>query len=190
MKKFLFILAAIVLTMTACQTAPAEAVVVTVVHTQLVPATIMVEATRVVEVIRTVEATRLVEVVREVVVTATPAPTATPTLTATPAPSGASSTNDGFTPPSGLPTEKVVGISVLKVINETDETLIVSIGGRKSLRLQVAGGSSGLWELPEGTYTYSVYRDTRLLYSGDFSLTNPDKHDLVLMTNKAAFREP
>ncbi|GAB4401297.1 MAG: hypothetical protein OHK0052_24830 [Anaerolineales bacterium] len=135
MKKLLFTLATLLLTITACQAAPAEPVIVTVVQTQLVPATVMVEVTRIVEVVQTVEATRLVEVV----VTATPAPTQPPTPTLTPIPLGGGSPagGDNFTAPdNALPTEKVSGVSVLKVINETRETLVVSIQGDKTRLLQ------------------------------------------------------
>ncbi|GAB4498576.1 MAG: hypothetical protein OHK0052_12160 [Anaerolineales bacterium] len=56
--------------------------------------------------------------------------------------------------------------------------------------MQVGGESSGLWIIPEGRYTYQVFRDGVLLYGGTMSLTNPDKHDLVLKENKAVFRVP
>ncbi len=166
-----------------CSASPqpsATPVIVTVVST------VPVEVTRIVEVPQTVEVTRQVVVTQIVEVPVTPAPTATVAATSTPT---AAAFVAAF-PTATFPEGKVQGYSYLKIINETEDLLTVTIDGPIFGAYSVSGNASIIKEVKEGTYTYVVEHEARIIYRGTMKITNPDKHELVLHDDKAVFRVP
>jgi hypothetical protein len=159
------------------------------------PAVVTVEKTVPVEVTRLVQQT--VEVTRQVIettivqvpvtvtpipalqITATPVPSATPTfyylpITATPT----------------VPTEKSEGFAYLKLINETPDLLQIELDGPSAQTYALTGNGSVFRVVPWGTYQYVVMRDQRILYRGEITLHNADKHEFKLYEDKANFLIP
>jgi hypothetical protein len=149
------------------------------------PAVVTVEKTVPVEVTRLVQQT--VEVTRQVIettivqvpVTVTPVPSATPTfyylpITATPT----------------VPTEKSEGFAYLKLINETPDLLQIELDGPSAQTYALTGNGSVFRVVPWGTYQYVVMRDQRILYRGEITLHNADKHEFKLYEDKANFLIP
>lgn len=163
--------------------------VVTVVHT------VPVEVTRLVEIVSTVEVDREVIVTQivEVPVTVTLMPTPEATLTPQPFPTlvqGPTYTPGVFVPADYDPNEKKPGFAPLKVINETQDRLGVTVSGARAFAIVVSGNGSVTEIVPEGEFFYTVWRDEQIAYQGSFRVTNPDKHELVLREDKAVFRVP
>lgn len=175
-------------------TPPATPEVITVIQTQPVEVTRIVEIPQTVEVIREVMVTSVVEVP----VTVTPLPTAvetaTPTATATPEPTATPVITLVYTPAwfkTPPPGEKVPGISLLHVINETNQTLSVEISGPIYKNYTLSPGTKAVEILPEGHYAYKVYNAAKkLLYTGEMFISNPDKFQLKLREGKAVFWVP
>lgn len=184
---FLAILIALVLSSCAGNPSPAvETVIVTVVNT------VPVEITRIVEVQKTVEVTRQVVVTQqvEIPVTVTPSPTpeSSPTPENTPAP-----TTAAFIPAAATPTfpdEKVAGFSLLKLVNETDNNLMVNISGPFQQSYPIGSHLERVDTVKEGKYTYTVLRDGQVIFRGTMNFTNPDKHELHIREDKVVFLVP
>jgi hypothetical protein len=182
---FLFGAGAFVLT--ACASTPAESPVIT----QVVE--VPVEVTRLVEVQSTIEITREVVVTQLVEVPVTVTPTATPEFSATPEYTATPTLGPTFTPGIVVPStisEKKHGFAPLKVINETTDNLLVIVSGDLYVEIAVSAERSLSVIVPEGSFTYTVWRSEQLIYGGSFRVTNPDKHELVLRQDKAVFRVP
>ncbi|MEJ2266592.1 MAG: hypothetical protein P8X95_24360 [Anaerolineales bacterium] len=165
---------------------PAATVIVTVVST------IPVEVTRVVEVQRTVEVTREVVLTQivEVPVTVTPSPS--PQLSPTPTVlSNASGPRVVAASPSPtFPREKVEGFSHLKLVNQTADNLVVGITGPFEHSYALSADSDRIVPVMEGNYTYTVWRQEQVLFTGQMNITNPDKHELHIRQDKVVFLVP
>jgi quercetin dioxygenase-like cupin family protein len=173
-----------------CSSAPtATSQVVTVVNT------VPVEVTRVVEVLSTVEITREVIVTQIVEIPVTVTPTVTSAASATPEPTATLQLLPTYTPLIPIPTDydptaKEPGFAPLKVINETSNTMTVVVSGPVYASIVAPHGGSVIQVVAEGSYQYTVWQGDTQVYAGEFSVTNPDKHELILRTDKAVFRMP
>ena len=159
------------------------------------PAVVTVEKTVPVEVTRIVEQT--VEVTRQVVETAivqvpvTVTPTPTPQVNATPEPSVTPPTHSLPIPATPtLPTEKEGGFAYLKLINETRDLLHIELDGPSYQTYELTGNGSLFRVVPWGTYSYVVMRDQQILYRGQITLHNSDKHEFKFYEDKANFLIP
>lgn len=181
------ILAALLLSSCAGNTTPAvETVVVTVVNT------VPVEITRIVEIEKTVEVTRQVVVTQEVEVPVTVTPSPTPENSPTPE-STATPTAPAFITAEATPTfpqEKVEGFSFLKLVNETDNNLVVNISGPFQQSYPIGSHLERVETVKEGQYTYMVLQDGRVIFRGTMNFTNPDKHELHIREDKVVFLVP
>jgi hypothetical protein len=181
------ILAALLLSSCANSSSPAiETVVVTVVNT------VPVEITRIVEVEKTVEVTRQVVVTQEVEVPVTVTPSPTPENSPTPE-STATPTAPAFITAEATPTfpqEKVEGFSFLKLVNETDNNLVVNISGPFQQSYPIGSHLERVETVKEGQYTYMVLQDGRVIFRGTMNFTNPDKHELHIREDKVVFLVP
>lgn len=186
----------IVLVTAGCSSEAVQTVVVTVVNTVPVEVTRMVEVQQTVEVIQEVVVTEIVEV--QVPVTVTPVPEPEETTTSEPSPV-ASVVSGGEVPVAqATPTfdvnefqnQKIQGFAPLKVINETESLLTVTVQGAAYLEVTVGSHNSAIQVIPEGEYTYTVWEEGELRYSGTLRLTNPDKHELVIYNNRVVFKVP
>jgi hypothetical protein len=181
------ILAALLLSSCASSSSPAiETVVVTVVNT------VPVEITRIVEVEKTVEVTRQVVVTQEVEVPVTVTPSPTPENSPTPE-STATPTAPAFITAEATPTfpqEKVEGFSFLKLVNETDNNLVVNISGPFQQSYPIGSHLERVETVKEGQYTYMVLQDGRVIFRGTMNFTNPDKHELHIREDKVVFLVP
>jgi hypothetical protein len=159
------------------------------------PAVVTVEKTVPVEVTRIVQQT--VEVTRQVIetsivqvpvtVTSTPIPpvTTTPETSVTP--------TVHYLPVSvtpTVPTAKEEGYAYLKLINETRDLLHIELDGPSYQTYTLTGNGSLFRVVPWGTYNYVVMRDQRILYRGEITLHNADKHEFKLYEDKANFLIP
>ena len=165
---------------------PPETVVVTVIST------FPVEVTRVLEVQKTIEVTREVVVTQFVEVPVTVTPTPSPQLSPTPTilfnatgPRGAAAS-----PSPTFPKEKVEGFSHLKLVNQTAGNLVVGISGPFEQSYALSADSDRLVPVMEGNYTYTVWRQEQVLFTGQMNITNPDKHELHIHQNKVVFLVP
>lgn len=179
-----------------CSPAASEPVVVTVINTVPVEVTRLVEVQRTVEVVREVVVTEIVEVQVPVTVTAVLEEGATPTPQASPVPSegaGAGSAVVYASPTIDLNAfkdQKVQGFAPLKVINETGSTLTVVVNGPTYLSMVLGGHSSTIEIVAEAEYSYAVWEENEIIYSGTMRFTNPDKHELVIHNNRVVFKVP
>jgi len=164
----------------------AESLLVTVVQT------VPVEVTRVVEVHKTVEVTRQVVITQlvPVLVTSTPGLAEQATATQTPAALLTLETPTPATPTPTFPQEKVKGFSILLVVNETDDDLVVELSGTVERSLLFRGPSQALERVKEGDYAYIVWRQSQVLFQGTFKITNPDKFELHIRKDKVVFLVP
>lgn len=159
------------------------------------PQTITLVETVPVEVTRLVEVERLVEVTREVPVTVvveqpvTVTPSATPQVSPTPEPS-ATPTFTLLLATATVPEGKVEGWAPLKVHNRTDVRLTLEISGAANHTFVLSAGDEEMRTVPEGDYTYIVSSELGRMYTGSFSITNPDKHELIMREDKAVFWMP
>jgi hypothetical protein len=159
------------------------------------PAVVTVEKTVPVEVTRIVQQT--VEVTRQVIETSivqvpvTLTPTPAPQITATPVPSATPTIHYlPVTATPTVPTEKVEGFAYLKLINETPGLLHIELDGPSFQTYALTGNGSLFRVVPWGTYQYVVMRDQRILYRGEITLHNADKHEFKLYEDKANFLIP
>ena len=159
------------------------------------PAVVTVEKTVPVEVTRIVQQT--VEVTRQVIETSivqvpvTLTPTPTPPITETPIPSATPTIHYlPITATPTVPTEKVEGFAYLKLINETRDLLQVELDGPSYQTYTLSGNGSLFRVVPWGTYKYVVMRDQRILYRGEITFHNSDKHEFKLYEDKANFLIP
>jgi len=159
-------------------------VVVTVVETVPVEVTRLVEIPMTVEVTRQVVATQIVQVP----VTLTPPPGATPTQA--PSPLAALASTTPLSPTPTFPLEKVKGYSVLLVVNETDDDLVVEIDGPVDRSFLFKGPSKILEKVKEGKYAYTVLRHDQIIYQGTINITNPDKFELHIRADRVVFLVP
>jgi hypothetical protein len=161
--------------------APAQTPVVVTVEK-----TVPVEVTRLIP--QTVEVTRQVieTAIVQVPVTVTPAPT--PQVTATPAPSATPTIF--YLPITAMPTAKEEGFAYLKLINETRDLLQIELDGPSYLTYSLTGNGSLFRVVPWGTYSYVVMRDQQILYRGEITMHNADKHEFKLYEDKANFLIP
>jgi hypothetical protein len=151
--------------------------------------TVPVEVTRVVQ--QTVEVTRQVIETAIVQVPVTVTPTPTPAITATPEPSATPTVH--YLPISAtptVPTEKVEGYAYLKLINETRDLLHIELDGPSYQTYALTGNGSLFRVVPWGTYNYVVMRDQQILYRGEITLHNADKHEFKFYEDKANFLIP
>jgi hypothetical protein len=184
------LLGAILLAAGGCTPGPAAiSQVVTVVQTIPVEVTRLVEIVSTVEVDREVIVTQIVEIPVTVTPTNTLEATLTPEATATLIP-GPTFTEGAFVPADYDPNNKKPGLAPLKVINETDDRLTVAISGARAFTIVLNGNDSTIEIVPEGEFSYTVWRNEQIAYQGSFRVTNPDKHELVLREDKAVFRVP
>jgi hypothetical protein len=177
----------IILVITGCHPgtpATPDTGVVTVVET------VPVEVTRLVEVPITVEVTRQVVVNQTVQIPVTIIPTTEAIPTQIPTPIPVVSTSIPPSPTPTFPLEKVEGYSVLLVVNETSDDILVNIDGPISRSFPFKGQSKILEKVKEGEYTYMVIRDESVIYQGKFNITNPDKFELHIRANKVVFFMP
>lgn len=164
---------------------------------EIVVTEVPVEVTRLVDVIQTVEVTREVVLTVEVPVTVTPQPTPTPD------PAGQATQPDLPTvtatlpaltpiyPTSTVPSQKTEGFAPLRVTNETDVRYVLEISGARYERFDLVPGMVDMRIVPEGEYSYLVRDvDGRVVFSGSFRITNPDKHELKIRENRVVFLVP
>lgn len=169
--------------------------VVTVVETIPVEVTRLVEVTQLVEITQEVIVTEIVEI--PVTVTPQP-PTDTPaaelpTETSSP-PSNtpiSPSSDDTQSPDSKFtPEARGNGWLPFFIENQTDSKLgIVASGPIPFDRVIWNGQTIRVW-LNEGTYNYSVWEGDSHKYSGSFTITNIDKHQLFLREKDGKFWYP
>jgi hypothetical protein len=159
------------------------------------PVVVTVEKTVPVEVTRLVQQT--VEVTRQVIETAivqvpvTVTPTPTPPITATPEPSATPTVYYlPITATPTVPTEKEEGYAYLKLINETRNLLQIELDGPSYQTYTLTGNGSLFRVVPWGTYKYVVMQDQNILYRGEITLHNADKHEFKLYEDKANFLIP
>lgn len=152
--------------------------------------TLPVEVTRLVEVPVTVEVTRQVIVNQTVQVPVTVTPTPEATQTQTPSLLVTLTTPMPPSPTPTFPLEKVEGYSVLLVVNETGDDLVVEIYGPVDRGFTFKGSSKILEKVKEGLYTYRVIKQEQIIYQGSFNITNPDKFELHIRSNKVVFLMP
>lgn len=188
----IYLIIFIAVMLSACSSPVPAPQVVTVVNTVPVEVTRLVEVERTVLVITEVVSTQIVEVPVTVTPTATLEATPAPQATATQVVDG--SIVVGFGTPT-LPAdefkdEKVQGYSILKVINESPDDLIVTVSGPEMQTLAVSSGKSINQVILEGEYLYFVERDNKVIFQGLIQLTNPDKHELVLRKDIVIYRVP
>ena len=164
----------------------AERILATVVQT------VPVEVTRLVEVEKTVEVTRQVVITQLVTSLATSTPSIMELATAsqTPAALLTLETPTPATPTPTFPQEKVKGFSILLVVNETDDDLVVELSGTVERSLLFRGPSQALERVKEGDYAYIVWRQSQVLFQGTFKITNPDKFELHIRKDKVVFLVP
>jgi hypothetical protein len=151
--------------------------------------TVPVEVTRIVQ--QTVEVTRQVIETAIVQVPVTVTPTPTQPVTATPEPSATPTVH--YLPVSvtpTVPTTKEEGYAYLKLINETRDLLQIELDGPSYQTYTLTGNGSLFRVVPWGTYRYVVTRDQRILYRGEITLHNADKHEFKLYEDKANFLIP
>lgn len=165
---------------------PAQTVVVTMVSTFPVEVTRIVEVQQTVEVTREVLITQFVEV--PVTVTPTPSPQLSPTPTAPLSSSGPRAV--AASPSPTFPKEKVEGFSHLKLVNQTADNLVVGISGPFEQSYALSADSDRLVPVMEGNYTYTVWRQEQVLFTGQMNITNPDKHELHIRKDKVVFLVP
>jgi len=169
-----------------------ETVVVTV------EKTVPVEVTRLVPVEQTVEVTRQVQVTQlvEVPVTTTPVPTITVEATAAPATQPANTTAPqdlvypSITPSPTFPEGKAEGFAPLKMVNETDDNLVLTINGPFQQSYSLPGKQTMIKTVKEGQYDYTVTREGKIIFRGTINITNPDKHEIHIRTGKVVFLVP
>jgi hypothetical protein len=161
----------------------------------LTPVVVTVEKTVPVEVTRLVQQT--VEVTRQVIETAivpvpvTVTPIPTQLITATPEPSTTPTVYYlPITATPTVPTEKVEGFAYLKLINETPDLLHIELDGPSYQIYALTGNGSLFLVVRWGTYKYVVMRDQRILYRGEITLHNADKHEFKFYEDKANFLIP
>ena len=152
--------------------------------------TVPVVVTQLVEVPITVEVTRQVVVNQTVQVPVTIIPVTEAIPTQTPSPILIVNTSIPPTPTPTFPLEKVAGYSVLLVVNETSDDIVVNIDGPISRSFPFKGQSKILEKVKEGKYTYMVIRDEMIIYQGSINITNPDKFELHIRANKVVFFMP
>lgn len=175
----------------ATQTVP-ETVVVTVENT------VPVEVTRLVPVEQTVEVTRQVLVTQlvEVPVTVTEEPTATVEATMEPTAQPASTTVSQeivyptLIPSPTFPQEKSEGFAPLKIVNETNESLVLNINGPFQQSYNLNGKQQMIRTVKEGQYDYTVTREGKIIFRGTINITNPDKHEIHIRAGKVVFLVP
>jgi hypothetical protein len=152
--------------------------------------TVPVEVTRLVEVINTVEVTR--QVLATVIVEVPMTPAATPTAPRPPTQPGP--TISYLPTPTALglafETPKAVGVSRLKLDNETDETLTVKGSGPQNFEIELPPNKSAFLNVPYGEYTLRVYNGSDRLYTVRVNIVNPDKYEVNLGTDKATVIAP
>jgi hypothetical protein len=194
MKAAVVLVAAAALLLSGCSGAVPTPVVVTVERTVPVEVTRMVEVLQTVEVIREVSITEIVTVEVQVPVTVTPQPSPEATATVTPLPTADMlAVTPGVPAHVAVPTgpyQKVAGLSLLKLTNNTDDTLSISINGPQAASITVAARGAEFVVVPDGAYTYRVFIAGQPVYSGDFTLNNPDKYELKIQENKVVFLTP
>lgn len=193
---FIVLLSAI--TLWGCSTsAPVTSTleVVTVIETIPVEVTRLVEVTQLVEITQEVIVTEIVEI--PVTVTPQP-PTETPatgSLTETinpPSNTPTSPSTDPTLSPDSKFTPEARGDGWLPffIENQTDSKLgIVASGPIPFDRVVWNGQTIRVW-LREGTYNYSVWEGGNQKYSGSFTITNIDKHQLFLREKDGKFWYP
>lgn len=162
--------------------------IVTIVQTVPVEVEVPVEVTRFIEVTRLVEVTRQVVQTELVPVTVTPTPSPEATGTSVAPTPGLIAL--GNTPTYGKPAEKVPGIAPLRVWNTTEDTLEVVINGPVYYQISLAANKAVFLSIKEARYTYLVYRDGNFVYKGEMNISNPDKYELHLKEERAAFLIP
>jgi hypothetical protein len=193
---WLVVLLVAVVVLAGCSPQPAEPVVVTVINTVPVEVTRLVAVQQTVVVTQEVVITEVIEV--QVPVTVTPGPTME--ITATNEPSPVPMDAFGGLAPAAYATptidlaahkeEKIQGFAPLKVTNETESTLVVDVAGVTYVSLTVGGHGSVIEIIPEGEYSYTVWEEGAVIYSGTIRLTNPDKHELVIYDNRVVYKVP
>ena len=155
--------------------------------------TVPVEVTRLVEMERTVEVTReviLTQVV-EVVVTATSGPTQAVTSTPEPSPTPTPAPTAAFVfATATVPSEKTAGFAPLRVTNRSEARVDVSISGQVYKEFSLSSGNVWMEVIPEGEYSFSVKPEDARAQTGAFSITNPDKHELVIYSDRVNFLVP
>jgi hypothetical protein len=164
--------------------APAQTPVVVTVEK-----TVPVEVTRLVQ--QTVEVTHQViqTAIVQIPVTVTPIPTSP--ITATPEPSATPTVYyQPTTATPTVPTDKVEGFAYLKLINETPYLLHIELDGPFYQVYALTGNGSLFRVVPWGTYKYVVMRDQRILYRGEITMHNSDKHEFKFYEDKANFLIP
>lgn len=181
-----------VVLLTGCSPRAIEPEVVTVVNT------VPVEVTRLVEVEKTVVVTQEVVLTQivEVPVTVTPMITAEASPTET-APVDSFQVT-GFTPapvtatidPNEFKDNKFQGFAPLRVANETENSVVVQVFGSQSFAFTLGGQTSQIQVVPEADYTFNVIRDGEVLFTGNLHITNPDKHELIVRSNKVIVKVP
>lgn len=175
-----------------CSPQAAEPEVVTVVNT------VPVEVTRLVEVERTVVVTQEVIVTQVVEVPVTVMPTDTAPSSPVPETAVVNLPVAGFTPvpvtatinPNEFKDNKSQGFAPLKLTNETDKSVVVQVSGPQSFTFTLGGETSLLQVVPEADYAYTILHDGEVLFSGKLHITNPDKHELIVRSDKVIFKVP
>lgn len=172
-----------------CNTPPdvlASPLVLTVVSTVEVEVTRLIEVPSTVIVTEEVVITQLVEV--PVTVTLAPIPLHSPTLEPTPTPTWIPFTPVLVTPVT--PTEKGNGYAPLRVENQTRDRLTIEVNG-PTLETYILGGEdAGIKFVRLGDYSYKVWKDSQVLYFGEFRINSIDKYTLSIREGHVAILYP
>jgi hypothetical protein len=169
-----------------------ETVVVTV------EKTVPVEVTRLVPVQQTVEVTRQVLVTQlvEVPVTVTEEPTATVEATLEPTAQVANTApSQEIVYPTPIPSptfpqEKSEGFAPLKIVNETNDILVLNINGPFQQSYDLQDKQQMIRTVKEGQYDYTVTREGTIIFRCTINITNPDKHEIHIRADKVVFLVP
>jgi hypothetical protein len=152
--------------------------------------TVPVEVTRVVEMVNTVEVTRVIPATVIVEVQVTPEVTSTvqtqPTKSAVTSPYLPSSTPVAY----AFETPKAAGVSRLKINNDTDEKLKVTINGPMYYAFELPKGKSAFLNVPYGAYTLLVSRENGNQYTAKVSCVSPLKYEVNLRLSDAKIITP
>ncbi len=119
--------------------------------------------------------------------TSAPSPTSKNTSTATPTSAPTNTITPEFIP-SETPWFNANRTARLRFENNTDETIFIILSGTYYVTYNFQ--TSWNMDIPWGSYNYSVYIGKSSEHSGSFTITNADKHIMVISEGKVRFKYP
>jgi hypothetical protein len=89
-----------------------------------------------------------------------------------------------------MPPVKVNGIAYLKITNATSDKVEVWFKGTVSRSFVVGGGTSILTSMPWGSYTYQVFKDGKVAFTGEIRFISSDKYELIVLEDHVIILPP